>query len=267
VLQLGSCSYPNVSFSYDATKTSAADVIIRGNGRGLTMLGDVNMRGAKHLTLRDLSLRDSFLTPQNGSSGGQRTEDVTFDNVDMYAGGIFTRSCKDCTFRNGASGNRHDAYSQTIGTYAGLPPSENITIDSWRFHDMDRSQAPGGHMECLFVQESNGVLIRNSLFERCSIMDVFFSPVVSNNVPTNITMVGNTFRRPSPERGGGAVLVNPDPGSSIVNYTFDANTWDDRLLIENDGNATLTNVVWCRNNTGTAPATMQQSSGRIVKDC
>ena len=58
--------------------------------------------------------------------------------TDFSAGGIFLRGCQNCTFRNGSSGNRHDAYSQTIGAYSATDKSRNILIDNWLFHDMDR---------------------------------------------------------------------------------------------------------------------------------
>lgn len=260
VLQLGSCSYPNQNF------TTTIPVTVQGNGSATTV-GDIDAHGAQNIALKNFDARDSFWVPQNGSSGGRLTSNMSTDGVNFTAGGIFLRGCQGCSFRNGASGNTHDASSQTIGTYSGLAPSRNILIDNWNFHDMDRSANPGGHMECLFIQESDGVTVSNSIFQRCSIMDIFVSPIVGTVVPTNITIKGNTFRTPTPERGGGAFLINPDPGSTISNFTFQGNQWDDRMLIENDGSATVSNVVWCNDNTGSAPALLEPSSGFVIKGC
>jgi hypothetical protein len=66
-------------------------------------------------------------------------------------------------------------------------------------------------MECLFIQESDGVTVQNSTFTNCSIMDVFISPIVSTQAPTNLTLRGNRFEQPTPEEGAGAVVVNPSP--------------------------------------------------------
>lgn len=258
-LSLGACSYPNQNF------TSTTPVTIQGQGAATTV-GDLDAHGAQNIAFKNFTATDMFWVPQNGSSGGRLASNLSTDGVNFTAGGIFLRGCQNCTFKNGASGNRHDAYSQTIGAYSAADKSRNILIDHWNFHDMDRSANPSGHMECLFIQESDGVTVSNSTFSRCSIMDVFISPIVSSQAPTNVTLRGNTFNTPSPERGGGAVLVNPDPGNSTSGFCAQGNTWNDRFLLENDS-ATVTNYHWASDNTGAAPALLAATSGLTFGGC
>lgn len=267
VLQLGACAYPAVTFTFDSTKTSTNRVVFQMQAG--TTIADFNIKGAKHVSFTGPGtiFADIFATPQNGPSGGQLADDWLFDGVTIKGGGIFLRNATNFTFKNGQSGETHDARSQTIGAYAGLPPSKNILISNWRFHDMDRSANPTGHMECLFIQESDNVTVENSLFERCSIMDIFISPVSGGAAATNLTLKGNTFRTPSPERGGGAVLVNPAPTNATSNFTAQANIWDDRFLLENETSMTVTNYVWCTDNTGDAPDLLNPTSGFQIKAC
>ena len=92
--------------------------------------------------------------------------------VNFTAGGIFLRGCQNCSFLNGSSGNRHDAYSQTIGTSSGVAVSKNILIQNWLMHDIDRQANPSGHTECLYIQESANVTLNNVHFARCEVFDL-----------------------------------------------------------------------------------------------
>jgi hypothetical protein len=132
---------------------------------------------------------------------------------------------------------------------------------------MDRSQAPGGHMECLFVQESDRVTIQNSTFTNCSIMDVFVSPIVSTNAPTNLMLKGNRFERPTPERGAGAVVVNPEPANSTSGFLAQGNNWVDRFYLENTSSMTVTNYTWCSDNSGSSPITQSSTGGFRITSC
>jgi len=260
VFQLGACSYPNQNF------TSTTTVTVQGQGAS-TVVGDLDAHGAQNITFKNFTARDMFWAPLNGSSGGRLPSNMVVDNVDFTAGGIFIRDCQTCTFRNGSSGNRHDAYSQTIGAYdaQGLPPSRDILVDNWLFHDMDRTQNPSGHVECLFIQNSDRVTIRNSTFIRCAIMDIFISPGTPP-APTNIALRGNTFNTPV-ERGGGAVVVNPDPATSTSGFCAQGNKWIDQFLLENDGGIPVTNYRWAPDNTGVPPALLSPTPGFTVQAC
>ena len=262
VYQLGSCSYPNQNL------TSTVPATVQGNGSA-TVVGDLDAHGAQNLTLQDFSARDMFWVPQNGSSGGRLTGNMVVENVDFTNGGIFLRGCQTCSFRNGSSGNTHDASSQTIGAYSAADKSRNITIDNWLFHDMDRSQDPSGHMECLFIQESDNVTVSNSTFIRCSIMDIFISPIISTQAPSNVTLRNNVFNTPSPERGGGAVLVNPTPASLTDGFCAQGNNWIDRFLLENFSGITVTDYRWAVDNTGAPPAFLNGNppGGFVFGDC
>ena len=210
VYQLGSCSYP------DQNLTSTVPATVQGNGSATTV-GDIDAHGAQNLTLKNFNSTDMFWVPQNGSSGGRLTSNMTTDGVNFTAGGIFIRGCQNCTFRNGSSGNRHDAYSQTIGTYSGLPVSTNILIEDWLMHDIDRRANTAGHVECLYIQESANVTLRRVHFARCEVFDLDIQD---------------------------DVLGGPISGLSVQDSVFDATVFSGFYAVNQRAD---TNTEWLRN--------------------
>jgi hypothetical protein len=231
---LGACSYPSQNF------TSTVPVTIQGQAG--TTIGDLNAHGAQNITFLDFSTTGTFIVPLDGSSGGRLPTNLTFQRVTMTAGGIFLRGCQTCAFRDGSSGNTHDAYSQTIGTYEGLAPSSNILIDNWRFHDMDRSQNPTGHMECLFIQESQNVVVRNATFARCEIFDVYLNHIVGGRVG-NVTFDGVQFGATTPS---GYYALDARDGTLVVrNSRFDqGSVLQDTATATGCGNIASSNVTF-----------------------
>ncbi len=94
--------------------------------------------------------------------------------------------------------------------------STNITVDGVLFHDIGRQKAPGAHVECLFLQESSGVVIRNSKFTRCDIMDLYVSPVQGGPTASNVVIENNWFDQPT---DGGYYAFNLHPDSGTVPTT------------------------------------------------
>lgn len=258
IYQLGACAYTGGTFAYKPSQAGTVEY----EGIAGTTVGGITVRGAKHVTVRNLKMGGVFATPQNGSSSppGSLAEDWTFDGVNMDGGVFFLRSAVDFEFLNGQSGNTHNAVPNTIGNYDG-PPSQNILIRNWRIHDMDRSACSGCHMEGLFIQEAVGVQVIDSVFERVSIMDIFVHRIgtgtgtVNGKIgdPRDLVFRGNRFDAPN-DGGGGAVVVRVDGNEWTDNVRFDGNQWGSRMWLERESGAAVSNFVWCSNNTGAAPA-------------
>jgi hypothetical protein len=100
------------------------------------------------------------------------------------------------------------------------------------FHDIGRQEAPGGHVECLFLQEAVGVVIRNSKFTRCDIMDIYVSPTQGGPAASNVLIENNWFDQPT---GGGyyAIAVYPDNGT-VRNFTLRYNSINGSVWINPD---------------------------------
>jgi hypothetical protein len=99
---------------------------------------------------------------------------VTFDGIDVDAGGARTEyaafenhGSDGVTFENGRIGNVTDQKGALVG-------GANFTFDNVVFHDV-RLKTPGVHLECLFAIGVPGLVVRDSTFRDCAVMDVLFA--------------------------------------------------------------------------------------------
>jgi len=174
--------------------------------------GEIRVRSLAHLEFQRIAMFDFYLE--------QGSNDITFRNSTMRF--FFIRSSTNIRIIGGAVGPSDDSTSPTIGaSETSAPPSSNILIDNVRFHDITRAQSPSGHVECLFIQESIGVVIRRSRFEHCDIMDLFVNDILGGQVPRAVTLENNFFGRPT-DGGFYAIDFAWDPGDvdqdQVVRY-------------------------------------------------
>ena len=88
------------------------------------------------------------------------------------------------TFKNAEVGN--------IADEKNLVSGDGHVIDNVRFHDVvmtSTGEAEGIHMECLYSQASN-ITIKNSRFENCAVMDLFFTRGTSGRRRSRSTAAG-----------------------------------------------------------------------------
>lgn len=202
-----------------AAKTGSGVVVFRPASGASVTVGGITLRGQTHVEFRDLTAGSWFV---------RNVRDVTFRNVTTNF--FFIRSSDSVRVLGGSVGPIQDGTSPTIGNYAGEPPSSNILVDRVLFHDIGRQNCPGCHVECLFLQESNGVVIRNSKFTRCDVMDLYISPTQGGPTASNVLIENNWFDTPT-DGGYYAVNLNPDPGTDPRNFVFRYNSLDAGLLI------------------------------------
>ena len=134
VITLASGTYGSQTLRYDASKTSSTDVVFQpAAGATVTINGDLDILGAKHITIKNVKVTSwIFGTPQNGSSGGARMEDMTFEGVTSSI--FFVRAAKDVTYRGGQIGPSHGSSSaRPSAPTPGYLPSENVVIDGVKF--------------------------------------------------------------------------------------------------------------------------------------
>lgn len=211
---LASGDYGNQSLSYNAALVNASSPIV--------------FEPAPNATPRvsdELSLRPS---------AGRPVANVEFDN--MAIGDIYVRYSTKVTFRNitetyffvrsssairfigGSSGGDEYGNSSTIGSLgSGTPPSTNILISGVAFHDYQNNKSPGTHDECVFIQESSGVTIRNSTFRNCRDFDVYANVLFGGSI-SGVTLSGNHFGKTAPV---GYYAFRANVGS----YVFRNNVW------------------------------------------
>jgi hypothetical protein len=236
VVQIAAGTYDDQLIRPDSKSGNGVVTFVPAPGAQVT-LGEVRT-AASNLEFDDLTMDDYYLSP--GSSN------VIFRNDRMHF--FFIRSASNVRMVGGSVGGEGEAIPATIGTlHPDDPTPTNVLIDGVSFHDMTRAEKPSGHMECLFVQGVNGLVIRNSRFTHCDIFDVFFKQFQAPQY-SNIRLVDNFFG-PATDAAGGSgfysVFFSFIPGASPISdvlvdhnsfaqgFHFDDGSYDNVRVVAN----------------------------------
>lgn len=212
-------------------------------GATVTISGEVRIENAGGIEFQNMSIDDYYVA---------YSQQVTFRNITARL--FFIRASSGIRILRGSVGPSQDSSSPTIGGYDAASPSHNVIVDGVYFHDIGRQLSPTGHVECLFVQESDRVTIRNSKFRNCDVMDLYVNPIFGGSV-ANLTVENNWFDQPSPT-GFYGIDMSPQPNLTISYNSFDTSfrlsegAWTNALVVGNVGrlnNCNSTGIVWSHN--------------------
>jgi hypothetical protein len=174
-------SYPRQDIGADPGKRSSADVIFRPQVGASVVVADLNVH-AQHLEIRDVRINDFWTTDVS-------VADVTFRNI--IAPGFIISSSRHVRVIGGSYGPSIDDKPQVAAWPDTIEPRD-ILIDGVYFHDMTRSSG-SIHTECLQFGAGNGLVLRNSRFWHCDIMNVHFGHWGGTPDPRNIVVEDNFF--------------------------------------------------------------------------
>ena len=196
-------SYPQQTINASG-RTGARVVFAPAPGGKVTIADELNVFGS-HIEFQRMTVSDWYVR--------EGAEDLTFRamNVQLF----FIRSASHIRVLGGSVGGIDDGSAATIGsTYQSSVPSRDIAIDGVRFHDVTRRAAPDAHVQCLFVQSVDGLVIRRSSFRNCDVFDVYVNNIGVGLVPKNMLFENNLFGHAT---GGGfySLYVRNDPGDTI----------------------------------------------------
>lgn len=184
VVDVSPGTYPGQIIRSDPAKTALGDVVFRPSGEGSVSLTDGLRVYASHIEFRDLLA--SYWYAQPGA------RDLTFRNLDVNK--LFITGASDISVIGGDVGPLENSDSQ-IKSGQGQVPT-NILLDGVYFHDAIKTD-PSAHTECLQFGSGINVILRNSVFSRCSHHDVFIRSWGSiNNSPhplKNFLIENNVF--------------------------------------------------------------------------
>jgi hypothetical protein len=224
---LASGDYGEQSLSYNAALVGASSPVVfqPAPGASARLSGELSLRAAAAQPIANVEVDNLAI----GDIYVRYVRQVTFRNITQSY--FFVRSSDRVSFIGGQVTGDSVGISNTIGAIAaGAPASTNILIDGVAIHDFNTTQAPGAHIECLFLQESDTVTIRNSTFTRCEDFDVYGNAIVGGTIK-NVTLNNNHFGATTP-KGYYAFRAN------VGTYTFRTNTWDQGMA--NDPPVTAT---------------------------
>ena len=172
-VEIAAGSYPGQLIKPDPAKTAADDVVFRpASGATVTFTGELTIQ-ASHLEIRDVTIVGNNWHVRQGA------DDVTLRNV--RASKIFITSASNIRVLGGEVGPAENADPQIKTASETAPVPTNILLDRVYFHDIIRTN-PAAHTECLQIMAGNGIVIRNSRFERCATHGIFINPFLTDKI-------------------------------------------------------------------------------------
>jgi hypothetical protein len=222
-------TYPAQALSRDATKVGAsANVTFQTPAGQLAVVSGITLNDVHHATFLgastgNLSAATSGLTlkpnPAQMNTGSDFlvascSSSILVKNIDMRQFGV--NGSDTVTFDGGSVGGYDNSSgdSSVGGPYQGRGTStcaaenpSNILITRVLFHDVQRTNMPTAHPDCLQFFGTSGAVVDSSTFVRCGTSNVMARPATglwSGNVIDNLTFSNNLF---SPAVEGGAEVV------------------------------------------------------------
>jgi hypothetical protein len=238
--------YPPQAFSPDSTKSSPDDVVFRPAAAAKVIVscpGESNCvatEGADHLTVSGLSTQ--MLEPvagmarQGGVALDRGSDDVTFLNVD--AGHVFIAGANASVIGGD--------YGPTVDKVSLIPPDvgPNALIDGATFHDHLRNT---GHMECISLYGAQGVTVRRTRFDTCSVFAIFATPEPDQDL-RDVLIENNVFSNSGNTAMSAHVKIGSH-GGACTNFLMRNNTFVDDNVISDCGITAgrATNLRWLGN--------------------
>jgi hypothetical protein len=189
IVDVAAGTYGAQVISLDPSKMSELDVLLRrrpGETAPVVVRGSFDVYG-RHVELQGIRF-------PWGWSVRQGAEDVTFRDTQTSVFSI--GSARRISILGGEIGpwTATNSGDPKIAKSAptSLPPTE-ILVDGVRFRDIVRPPGSGLHIECLQIGSANGVVVRNSTFERCAVHGVFVQSYGSGYTLANVRIENNVF--------------------------------------------------------------------------
>jgi chitodextrinase len=232
IVQLAAGSYGSQDLYYDASKTSATDVVFQPAAGAAVSVGQLEfgpdrfVRGASHVTVKDITVTqdvqivgcgaaDTGSCYPQSSSGG---DDITLQNLRVqgpYA--FYCASCSNVNIIGGVWGpptyacrsGLGSAHPEVQNAYLQTKRSNHILIDGAIFQNFARCTT-GDHTECMQMEPADDVTVRNSIFRYCDTLTVNFAndlafgskSAAGYEAPNNLLLENNFFDAAMDNTGG-----------------------------------------------------------------
>jgi hypothetical protein len=159
-VQVQAGTYPAQTVN-PAGKTSP--VVIRPVTGASVVIGGLDVY-ASHVEFQDMTTYSLY--------AHEGADDVTWRNM-TDRGGLYIRSASNISIIGGSIGPGDNISNFITAAYQSTTPSRNILLDGVTIHDFTRSD-PSAHVDCLAVDDVDGLTIRNSTFRTCEAFDIIF---------------------------------------------------------------------------------------------
>ena len=226
IVQVAAGSYPLQRMTFDATKSSATGNVTFQSAPGqLAIVAGISGDGISHVTFvgsstRNLAPPTSGITlkpqPAAMDAGGDFelqncSRFVVLRNMDMRQFGV--NGSDNVTIDGGTVGGYDNSGGDSFvgGPYQGRGTSyctaenpSNVLITHLLFHDVQRTNFPTAHPDCLQFYGTASTVVDGNVFVRCGTSDLLARPNAPYTIDS-LTIQNNVFS-PSSESGG-AIMV------------------------------------------------------------
>jgi hypothetical protein len=218
VVEVAAGTYPDQQIVADRRKRSSRDVVFRPAKGATVTLGELTLGsgdsgdGPEHLTIERMRTAFAGRGVQRPVSALPGTRDVTLRGLD--AGSFTLWGVRDVRVLGGDWGPCHvgpdtDCSNAKIDSGPDRFPTSDVLVDGARFHDFRFGPECWNvgsecHFECMYVNGSRNVTIRNSKFRDCALYDIFVTlsgPAAANVGHVGLTIENNWFDTPWDENG------------------------------------------------------------------
>jgi hypothetical protein len=169
----------------DAPPKKGARVVFRpAEGAAVTV-------GSIGVSTGPVEFRD--MRAKKGTYNDQNAHDVTYLRV--RAQNLFVRGSSKVAYVDSDIGpnGRKDDMNWISAAYGTTQPARDIRIERTRIHDIILHN-PGAHIDCLAVDDVDGLVIRDSQFSNCEHFSLLFGTDTSTaRAARNAVIEGNTF--------------------------------------------------------------------------
>jgi hypothetical protein len=244
VVHVASGVYPSQSIGLDPSKANASsDVVFKGTADGSVHVAGELKIYARHLSLNDMTIGDWYAGANDSRVSPDRQAGfLTFRNVhtrDFYVSGASNVSVIGGSV--GPSTDPQAGAAQIKPCYRCTYSVTNIRIVGVNFHDVTRTSVGedrGIHTECLHVWGGvSNIVIRNSRFTNCAIMDVFIENDhgLAGDI-RDVTVENNFFDVPGSTTGGASAgsysLYVAGQGGSLHNVDMRFNSFLSTAIVD-----------------------------------
>jgi hypothetical protein len=200
VVEIAAGTYPSQWVRKDSRKTGGPVVLFRpAAGARVVVSTDLDVEGA-YIEFRGITLQENWYARPGA-------DHLTFRNV--HAQRLQVASASDVHAIGGDYGPSVDAVSQIKAADGVGSPPRDILLEGVRLHDYTRTSSEN-HMECLHVMAGDGITVRNSRFDDCSIFGISFNEHGDTGGMRRILVENNWFGE---VLDGGAYAVHFSSGA------------------------------------------------------
>jgi hypothetical protein len=165
VVEIGGGTYPDQVVGKDASKDGGPQVLFRPRaGARVVVSSDLDVYGSQ-IEFRSIEVLENWYAYEG-------SHHLTFRDIDSDR--LMIASASDIRVLGGDYGPSVNSVSQIKSAAGSSVAPTRILLDGVNVHDYTRTDA-NQHMECLHVMAANGVTIRNSRFDDCSIFGISFN--------------------------------------------------------------------------------------------